>query len=134
MNSPAQDLKDLLEASSAGTGLTFGTDLFVGHEPDGGDVADKVVTIYDTSGGQPDTNRTLTNPTVQVRVRGDVFGYQAGYTLAETVFNTLHTVTNTTVNSTRYIHIIAMGDLFFLGFDDNKRPTWSVNFSILRTA
>jgi hypothetical protein len=134
MNSPAHDLKDLLEASSAGTGLTFGTDLFVGHEPDGADVADKVVTLYDSSGGQPDTKRTLTNPTVQVRVRGDVFGYQAGYTLAETVFNTLHAVVDTTVNSTRYIQIIALGDIFFLGFDDNKRPMWSFNFSILRTA
>lgn len=134
MNSPSEDLKDILEASSAGTGLIFGTDLFVSHEPDGGGVADKVVTVYDTGGGQPDTKRNIKNPTVQVRVRGDVFGYQAGYSLAETVFDVLHTVLNTTVNSTRYIQIIATSDINFLGFDDNKRPMWTINFSIIRTA
>ena len=59
MNAPSQDIKDLLEASSATTGLIFGRTLFVGQEPDGGGVADKVVSIFDTGGGQPDTKRTL---------------------------------------------------------------------------
>ena len=134
MNSPSQDIKDLLEASSAATGLTFATDLFVGQEPDGGGVADKVVTVYDTGGGEPDPNRSLKEPTIQVRVRGDKFGYQAGYTLAETVFDVLHGVKNTTVNSTRYVHIIATSDILYLGFDKNNRPMFTMNFRIIRTA
>jgi hypothetical protein len=134
LNAPSQDIKDLLEASSSGTGLTFGTNLFVSQEPDGGGVVDKVVSIFDTGGGEPDTNRTLKTPTVMVRVRGNRFGYQEGYTLAELILDTLHAVKNTTVNSTRYVYIIAQSDIIFLDYDKNNRPSWSINFRIMRTS
>jgi len=134
MNAPSQDIKDLLEASSATTGLIFGSTLFVGQEPDGGGVADKVVSIFDTGGGQPDTKRTLKLPTIMIKIRGDVFGYQAGYTLAELIVTTLHAVENTTVNSTRYIYIIAQSDINFLGYDKSNRPMWTINFRIMRTS
>jgi len=134
MNAPARDIKDLLEASSAGTGLTFGTNLFVSQEPDGAGVADRVVTVYDTGGGELDTKRTLKTPTVMVKVRGNRHGYQNGYTLAELITTTLHAVENTTVNSTRYVYIIATSDINFLGYDKLNRPSWSVNFRIMRTS
>ena len=108
--------------------------MFVGQEPDGGGVADKVVSIFDTGGGQPDTKRTLKLPTIMIKIRGDVFGYQAGYTLAELIVTTLHAVENTTVNSTRYIYIIAQSDINFLGYDKSNRPMWTINFRIMRTS
>ncbi len=132
MNAPSVDIKDLLAASS--TGLTFEIDLFVSLEPDGKNIANKVVTIYDTGGLEPATYVTLLSPNIQVRIRGDKGKFEEGYTLAELVRDTLHAVNNTTVNSTRYIHIIASTDINFLGYDDNDRPVWTVNFRIMRTA
>ncbi len=132
MNSPSQDIKDLLENSA--TGLVFGTDLFVSQMPDDTNVHDKqIVTIYDTGGTDPDTYHTLERPTVQILVRGRAEKFQTGYTLAETVYNQLHAIKNQTVNSTRYILIFATSAILFLGYDDNNRPEWSINFRIERT-
>lgn len=132
MNAPSEDIKDLLEVSA--TGLVFATDLFVSQEPDTGEVLDRVVTIYDTGGGQPDTKESIKTPTIMIKVRGNKFGYQNGYALAELVVTTLHGVVNTTVNSTRYIHIIAQSDINFLGYDKFNRPLFTVNFRIMRTS
>lgn len=46
MNAPSVDIKDMLEAESS-LGLTFTSDLFVGHEPN---TPDETVTIFDTPG------------------------------------------------------------------------------------
>lgn len=132
MNAPSKDLAILLAASS--TGLTLGTDLFYSREPDGASIADKIVTVLDTPGLDPATYTTLLAPNAQVRIRGNAGEFDDSFTLAETVRNTLHAVKNTTVGGTRYIHIIATSDLNWLGYDDNNRPLWTINFRILRTA
>jgi hypothetical protein len=132
MNAPSVDMVTLLGASS--TGLTAGTDLFYSLEPDGASVLDKVVTVFDTGGLEPATYATLLSPNIQVRIRGDAGEFTESFTLAETVRNTLHGVKNTTVGGTRYISIIASTEINFLGYDDNNRPLWSINFRIMRTA
>lgn len=132
MNAPSIDIQTLLAASS--TGLASGTDLFVSLEPDGGNIADKIVTVFDTGGLEPATYVTLLSPNIQVRIRGERGEFEEGYALAELVRDTLHAVSNTTVEGTRYIHIIASTDINFLGYDDNNRPVWTVNFRIMRTA
>jgi hypothetical protein len=129
MNAPAQDIKDILVDASIG--LTFNTNLFVGKEP--ADVNVLCVTVLDSGGFDSDPNYSYERPTVQVRVRGAVGGYQAAYAKAAQVKSTLHGNTLTEKNNARYIVILCMGDILPLGFDEENRPLFTVNFRIHRT-
>lgn len=128
MNSTAQDIKDILVADGIGT---FGTDLFVSLEPSSPDAC---VTVFDSGGFDSEANYVYDRPTVMVRIRGDVFGYQAAWTKAESVKNSLHGLTNETHNGTRYVGIWCVGDIGFLEYDGENRPIFSVNFRVHRTA
>lgn len=130
MNPSSVDIKDMIEASDSGLILSFGTDLFIGSEPD---KPDKCVTIYDMSGGTPARNFTLLNPSIQVRVRGDEFGYLAAYALAESIRDFLHVKTLETINGAIYVGIVAQGDIGLLKYDEQRRPIFTMNFEIWRT-
>lgn len=64
---------------------TFGTDMFIGHEPD---APVNVVTLYPTGGRPPSPDLDKEYPSVQVRVRD--ISYVAGYTKAELILSLLH--------------------------------------------
>jgi len=68
---------------------TFGTDIFIGQEPD---APANVVTLYPTGGRPPSSDRDKEYPSVQVRVRNT--GYVAGYTKANSIYSLLHTNTD----------------------------------------
>jgi hypothetical protein len=110
MNAASVDVKDILESSEAGTGLTFLTDLFIGMEPDS---PDAVVTLYDSGGWDPDANDYL-KPTIMARIRGPKGGYTTGYATARAVVDALHERNQETWNGTRYIAIWLQGDVMFL--------------------
>ena len=131
MNSPSEDIKDILESSAVGLGLVFGTDLFVSRMPE---TPDQCVAVFDTGGEPPQPSFVYLKPTIQVRIRGAKTGYQTAYTLAESIRDALHDLTNETWNSTRYVGIWATSDIFFIGYDENDRPLFSVNFRIHRTS
>lgn len=133
MNPPSEDMRDILLESDAGLDLVYATNLFVNLEPDRGGVLDKVVTIYDTGGAEPDTERTLEYPTVMIRGRGDIGNYGGIYTLLESIKNELHGTANKTINGARYIGIWLTSDIFFIGYDEKKRPIVTINLRIQRT-
>ena len=115
MNAPAEDFKELLILSSAGTGLVFKTDLFVGYAPDTNS-NNPIVILYDSPAGEaPQVNFNYFKPRVQAKIRGAKFGYQVAYTLAETVRDALHEITLQTVNGTSYRAIWATSDILALG-------------------
>ncbi|MHA1809369.1 MAG: minor capsid protein [Candidatus Heimdallarchaeaceae archaeon] len=125
MNPPSQDFKDILVDASIGT---FGTDIFIGKEPDSPNAC---VTLYDTGGFPPQVNNKLDYPTVQVRIRGEVRGYQNAYAKAENIKDALHAQGNITQGSTKY-SIWCMSDILFIGYDDKDRPLFTVNFRTMR--
>jgi hypothetical protein len=129
MNAPSEDVKDMLEAESS-LGLTFATDLFVSDTPDS---PDECVVVFDTGGEDPAAQHTYEKPTVQIRVRGRKGDYLNAYALAGDVKNVLHGLTDEVLNGARYIGIWAVGDVLFLGQDDNKRPLLTINFRLHRT-
>jgi hypothetical protein len=129
MNSPAKDIATILESSSSALGLVLGTDLFVFEEPSS---PDEVVTIYDTGGIAPHPNYEYLSPSVQIRVRGKKFDTQGAYTICEGIRNVLHGLINQIIGGARYVQILAMGDIISLGFDENNRPVYTVNFEINR--
>ena len=132
MNSPATDIKDMLDASNAALGLTFAVDLFVSEMPE---LPDECVCIYDTGGFDPASiDERYEYPTVEVMVRGNKMGYVAGWDLAQDIKDVLHKLHDETWNSTKYIGIWCVGDVNYIGYDQSQRPLFSINFRIHRTA
>lgn len=129
MNAPSEDVKDILEGITS-LALTFTTDLFVSEmpaEPDG------CVCVYDTGGDPPQPDNVYKKPSVQVRVRGAKGGYLIAHALAQSIQDVLHGTANYTINGARYIGIWAVGDVLFVGYDDNHRPLLTANFRLHRT-
>jgi hypothetical protein len=131
MNPPSEDIKDILISSAAGIDLTFGTNLFISSMPDSPDLC---ACIYDTGGSEPEHNYNYMRPTIQTTIRGKKStGYRDAWKLAETIRNVLYAIHNETWNGTWYIGVWAETDIFFVGYDENKRPLLTVNFRIHRS-
>lgn len=131
MNLTSEDVRDMLLSSGAALDLVFGTSLHIGSMPDSPNAC---VSIYDTSGGDPDGNRAYFRPHIQVRVRGAVGGYRAAGMLARTIQEYLKQRHNETWNSTTYVGIWGMGDILFVGNDEKNRPIFTANFRLQREA
>jgi len=135
MNSCAEDIKDYLEALSSDSSssfipeLVFGSNLFVSLLPETTGIA---VVLLDTPGSPPNPNG-IRNPTIQVLVRGKVGGYTAAYDIIEAIVDELQGHSNFTINSTKYIQMWMLGDVFHIGNDSKGRPMFSATFQIQRT-
>ncbi len=133
MNPPSVDIKDMLEAESS-LGLVFLTNLFIGREPN---KPNDCVTIFDTPGGLPmlALNKADSNyyyPSVQIRVRRAMNSYLDGWELVNVIKELLHGVGPEIWNGTTYTLIKCTGEPFLLGWDENQRPWFIVNFDIQR--
>ena len=129
MKSPSEDIKTILDGISS-LGLALAADLFVGELPKSPDAC---VAIYDTGSMEPpNPTYTLEHPKIMIKVRGEKNGYQTSYALAKDIKAELLGL-STTVGSTRYLCIWVLSDILWLGYDDNRRPLWSINFRMQRT-
>lgn len=126
LNAPSEDIGDYL-ASISSLALAIKTDLFIAEMPDS---PDQCVTVYDSGGFDP-LIATYGRPTVQVRVRGTKNGYRAAYDLLKKISDELDFLV-TTINTTRYLGVWAMGDILSLGKDKLQRPLLTRNFRIHR--
>lgn len=129
MNPPSEDIKDILAGISS-LALIFGTDLHVAELPK---EPDQCVAIYDSGGYEPQAGYNYERPTIQIMVRGEPGGYCVAQMLAQNCRDELHGLANYTINAARYIGIWCEADVTFVGFDENRRPSFSVNFRIHRT-
>jgi hypothetical protein len=130
VNLPSQDIKSMLE--SAGLGLTFGVNLFIGSEPT---APTAVTTIYDTPGFAPDgtlqKGEETWRPAVQVKVRNP--SYVAAGVLINQIKDVLHNLSQDIWNGTRYTLIQCAQEPFSLGLDPNNLSQWVANFDIQRS-
>lgn len=129
MNSPAEDIKDLLVAETS-LNLVFADNLFISREPDN---PDNCVTLFDTPGFPPQltfANENYEYPSLLIRIRNN--SYTTGYTLAKQIFDALHGRAQETVNGTLYTVIMAMNNPAMFDFDDNKRIRFIINFNLQR--
>jgi len=132
MNPVSKDIADHLVESSSGFSLVQGTDLFIGQEPNS---PDKCVTVYDRPGLPPEViDVVYDKPGFMVRVRGEKNDYAGAYAIAQSIKTYLHKITDTTINSTRYIQILVTGDVNFVKYDTNNRPVFTLNFLCHRSS
>lgn len=125
-DTPAEVIKDLLVTAEIGI---FGTDLYVGRLPD---LPDACVVCYDTGGESPNPRFLLDYPQVMVKVRGTETGYSAGWLKAKAVKDALLGLPSQDIGSERWVSLSMMGDINFLGYEDKKRPVFSLNFRIIK--
>lgn len=133
MNSPAEDVKDMLDDTSTGAAVgTFATDLFCHRQPD---APDACLTIYDTGGYPPDPDAALglEYPTIQVRARGPKGGASAARAKLVEARAALHGSHEVTWNGARYLWIFAQGEPILAGFDEQDRPAYTQNYRLART-
>lgn len=125
------------------TEVGSGTDwpVWLGHLPDSTTVGDRAVAILSGVGlpemGRPDVE----SPGLQILVRGQPFNesatsYPDAETIAYTVKNALHAIASGPSSSYghHYVGIWNEGGPGFIGFDESKRPMFSTNMRVLRSA
>lgn len=138
MNPVCEDIKDMMVDSNLAIGdfaATTGWSIHLTDMPDDDNTPDTCILVLDTGGDapDPDSSKNIGNPTFQVLVRGTKMGYQDTWDKAKEILDGLHGKHNETWNNTRYIHIFAKSDILPLGYDENRRPMFSINFSVMRT-
>ena len=131
MTSPAKEIADYLNTQI--TGLTSGTNLFIGSEPN---TPASVVTVYDSGGFAPDQTMDgsyfVNRPTVQVRVRNA--SYTTGRAQPETIRDTLRQVVRQTLGSD-YYGIFLISDIVHLGkitTNTGLAHVWTLNFQLIK--
>lgn len=127
-------LDDLGTYVDTNTSLTLGTDLFLSLMPD---TPDNVVALYESTGGVvPVSTMGSTNlpqierPELQVIVRNT--SYSTGRALANTLWELLTAVSNTTIESTLYHRIESTSSPFVFDRDDSRRVLFSCNFNVMK--
>lgn len=127
-------LDDLGAYVDTNTALTLGTDLFLSLMPD---TPDNVVALYESTGGVvPVSTMGSTNlpqierPELQIIVRNT--SYSTGRTLANTLWELLTAVSNTTIESTLYHRIESTSSPFVFDRDDSRRVLFSCNFNVMK--
>lgn len=126
MASPADAASDFLPNTVVGgsTGWT----LKIGR-----DVAtpDQIVVFSDSGGSNPNPKWLLDFPNIQVRVRGAPGGYSEAYAKAKQVSDVLLGIASQNVGSDRWVSVTGLGGIMFTHYDDQERPTFSVNFRLI---
>lgn len=130
MNPPTEDIKDMLEASSS-LGLVFGTNLFIGKEPD---APNDCVSLFDTPGRAPQftyqQGEDYFYPSIQIRVRSSE--YLVGWALVNDVKTYLHARTQERWGDSLYTVVACAQEPFLLDWDPNRRPRFVTNFNLQR--
>lgn len=130
MNALSVDIKDILIASES-LSFTFGSDLFIGREPE---APDNTVTIYDTPGAGRGSilsgSDGMHYPSVQIRIRNN--HYKTGVELCESIIQELHGRNQEKWNGTVYFSILCQNGPHLLKWDDNERAIFITNFNVQR--
>jgi hypothetical protein len=134
MNSPSEDIKDMLVADS-GLNLIFdytdvSRNLFIGREPT---LPKNCVTIFDTGVFPQDLSlidQGYERQSIQVRVRNT--DYTSGWNMVQDIKDSLHGRNHETWDGTLYTVIACSSGPAFLDWDDNGNVRFVVSFNLQR--
>lgn len=126
--------EDVVDALAAGgIGLTKGTNLFAGPLRSASEnFPQKVVTCMLNGGPSPlnycdgTAANQLRYPVVQILIRSDPHGYEAGRNLVEQVYETLHDTPPAGYIGARFLS----SGPGYIGSEDNGNHVWSLNLQM----
>jgi hypothetical protein len=116
------------------SGLTLGTNLFLGMMPDTPAIC---AAIYNTTSDAPyftmngsTTEPSLENPRVMLYLRHS--SYSTGEALMYTTWKKMTEVSDDTLSSVNYLRLQALGSPEFLERDENFNVIFSANFQAMK--
>lgn len=125
----AEGAKDLLEAAGVGTfAATSGWAIYLSKYPA---APNTVIAIYNSGGRAPNPKWALDYPSLNIQVRGAKNGYQAAVTKVQEVKDVLLGLDSQDINGDRWVSVTMPGEPAFLGYDDDNRPMFSLNFRLI---
>ncbi len=95
------------------------------------DMPNKVISINDTGGLEPNPKWLIDYPTLAIQVRGDVSGYIDTFREAKAVKDLLLGINAQDLNGDRWDGITQNGDLGYIGRDEKNRPLFAMNFALI---
>jgi hypothetical protein len=122
------DSPAVVAGAQLGTGIVGGAtgwELRYGKLPDS---PNQIVLFTDSGGQSPNPRWRIDYPTFQARVRGEVDDYPGAYTKVRAVRDALLGLDSQTIGSDRWVSVGCLGDIAFLGYDDARRPEFTINF------
>ena len=126
---PAKAVADILVTAGCGTfAAVSGWGIFIGPLPK---KPDTCILVNSTGGRNPFPNFLLDFPSVQVMVRGSENGHEDAWDKASACVDALLGMSSTAMGSDTYLACNQIGDISFLGLDENQRPLFSANFSFI---
>lgn len=129
MTNVAIGVKDLLVAANIGAfAAASGWSINISKEPIS---PNTTITIFNTAGRPPNPKWLLDYPSLNIRVRGSKGGYVNAEDKAKEVKDVLLGFDSQDINGDRWVSVTMPGDLIFIGYDENERPMFSLNFRLI---
>ncbi len=120
---------DILVTAGVGVrGASSGWGIFAGREPS---EPHTTVTLFPSGGKNSDPKWLLDFPSLQARIRGAPGGWEAARVKALAVKNALLGLPSQTIDGDRWVSVTMIGDIIGLGDDEEDRPRFTVNFSLI---
>jgi hypothetical protein len=93
--------------------------------------ADECLVVRNTGGRPPEVKVAINYPAIQVLVRSEPTGYVAASEKAKEVFVALHAIDSAPPDFPELTSCLGATEPNFVGYDEAKRPVWSVNFNCI---
>lgn len=94
-------------------------------------VPNRMIVILDTAGPPPEPGLDINYPGIQVAVRGEPNGYVDTMTKCMQIRDVLLGRPSETVNGDVWASITMSSDIIPLGYDENERPQFTLNFQLI---
>lgn len=129
MTDVLEGIVDLLVADTIGTlAAETGWAITISSMPD---QPDTMIGVFDGPSKSPDPRLKIDYPGVQVRVRGAINGYTGAKAKCQAIKECLLGLPSQDVNGDRWVSVSMIGDINYLGYDDKRRPQFSLNFQLI---
>lgn len=92
---------------------------------------DRIISISDTGGFDPNPKWLIDYPTIQILVRGKIGDYNECFLVGKGIKDALLGLPSQDINDDRWASITMNGDLGYIGRDENDRPLCSMNFQLI---
>jgi hypothetical protein len=132
---PSEGIKDILVANAIGVFQPNATStdwaIMISRMRDGKDAPNKSIAIYDTGGLAPEPGLDINYPSIQIIVRGEPDGYADTHKKCRDIRDVLLGRRSETRGGDVWASITMPYDILSLGYDDNERPEFSLNFQLI---
>lgn len=132
---PSEGIKDILVENAIGVfqpnAVMTDWVIMISRMRDGDGAPNKCIAIYDTGGLAPEPGLDINYPTVQLVVRGEPDGYVDAHRKCRDIRDVLLGRHSELRGGDTWASVTMPSDILSLGYDDNERPEFSMNFQLI---